>query len=268
MDDLKDMNAERIERSLLGAAKECRVAVFSSLASTNATAKQMAAEGAQNGSVVIAERQSAGRGRMGRSFFSPDGTGLYMSLIVRRNMPTEHATRLTTAAAVATAQAIEHISGRAARIKWVNDIYLDGKKVSGILTEGGFSSTSAGMEYAVIGIGVNLAPPKGGFPPEVSDIATTVFEGADQAHGMREALAAEILNRLMPLLDHLTLPDILYEYRRRLLIVEQDVLVHRGDVPPRAAYALGVDEAFRLVVRYADGTTEALDSGEVSVRAK
>ena len=268
MSTIQNLKSEMIEQRLRGAAKECRVSAFSLLASTNATAKQMAADGAQNGSVVIAERQSAGRGRMGRSFFSPDGTGLYMSLIVRRDMPPEHATRLTTAAAVATAQAIEHISHREACIKWVNDIYLDGKKACGILTEGGFCAASSGMEYAVIGIGVNLAPPEGGFPSDISNIATAVFDCPSAACGMREALAAEILNRLVPMLDDLTSPDILDEYRRRSLIVEQEVLVHRADAPSRTAYAMGVDEEFRLVVRYEDGTTESLESGEVSVRAK
>ena len=268
MDAFQELNAERIEQRLQEGARACRVTVFPTLASTNATAKQMAVEGAQNGAVVIAERQSAGRGRMGRSFFSPDGTGLYMSLIVRRDMPISHATRLTTAAAVAVAQAIEQVSGRTARIKWVNDIYLDGKKACGILTEGGICSEGGRLEYAVIGIGVNVAPPAGGFPSDISDIATAVFDRAGAAHGAREALAAEILNRLMPMLDNITSLDILNEYRRRSLIQEQCVLVHRAGVPPRAAHALGVDEEFRLLVRYEDGTTEALDSGEVSVRAQ
>jgi BirA family biotin operon repressor/biotin-[acetyl-CoA-carboxylase] ligase len=203
-----------------------------------------------------------------RWVYSPDGAGLYMSLIVRRDMPISHATRLTTAAAVAVAQAIEQVSGRKARIKWVNDIYLDGKKACGILTEGGICSEGGRLEYAVIGIGVNVAPPAGGFPSDISDIATAVFDRAGAALGAREALAAEILNRLMPMLDNITSLDILNEYRRRSLIQEQCVLVHRAGVPPRAAYAIGVDEEFRLLVRYEDGTTEALDSGEVSVRAQ
>ncbi len=266
MDAYCPLSVECIVQDLRGAARACQIAVFPSLASTNATAKQMAAEGAQNGTVVIAEQQSAGRGRMGRPFFSPDGTGLYMSLIVRRTLPVTYATRLTTAAAVATAQAIETLSGREAGLKWVNDIYLDGKKVCGILTEGGISADAGALDYAVIGIGVNLAPPKGGFPPEISDIAAAVFEDESAARGMRESLAAEILNRLMSMLDQLLSPDILSEYRRRSLITGQSVLVHRADAPPRAAYAMSVDEEFRLSVRYEDGTTEALESGEISVR--
>lgn len=267
MDGNTALNIAQIEQHLRGEALKARVAVFSSLASTNTTAKQMAAEGAENGLVVIAERQSMGRGRLGRAFFSPDGTGLYMSLIVRRPMPPALSTRLTTAAAVAVSQAVEAVCSRRADIKWVNDIYLDGKKACGILTEGGISP-DATLEYAVIGIGVNIAPPDGGFPPDIADIATAVFADANEARGMREVLAAEILNRLMPMLDDIRSPRILGEYRSRSLTVGRNVVVHRIGEQPRPAVALDVDGEFRLLVRYSDGTTAALDSGEVSVRIK
>lgn len=258
--------AERFSQMLHGAAKEARVTVFPSLASTNATAKQMAADGAQSGTVIIAEQQSAGRGRMQRSFFSPDGTGLYMSLIVRKPFHPAEAVRLTTAAAVATAQAIEAISDRRADIKWINDIYLDGKKACGILTEGHISPETGRLYFAVIGIGVNVAPPEGGFPSEIADIATAVCENANDATGMRERLAAEILNRLMPMLDDIFSPDILAEYRRRSFLSGQNVLVRRMEETGRAAKVIEIDDDFRLIVRYEDGTTEALDSGEVSIR--
>ncbi|MBR0443656.1 MAG: biotin--[Clostridia bacterium] len=266
MDQNKALEAVQIEQRLQGAAKEAHVAVFPSLASTNATAKQMAAEGAQNGSVVIAEHQSAGRGRMSRSFFSPDGTGLYMSVIVRRSLPAVYSTRLTTAAAVATAQAIERISGRSAQIKWVNDIYLDGKKVCGILTEGGISPDTGMLEYAVVGIGVNIAPPCGDFPADLAEIATSLFKKGQAPNDVRECLAAGILNQLMVLLDDLDNPDILDDYRRRCLVLGKQVCVHRGDADARHALALDVDHDFRLVVRYEDGSNEALDSGEVSAK--
>ncbi|MBO5897467.1 MAG: biotin--[acetyl-CoA-carboxylase] ligase [Clostridia bacterium] len=260
------LDAASIEKKLREAGKEARVAVFPTLASTNTTARQMAADGAQNGAVVIAEWQSAGRGRMSRSFFSPDGTGLYMSLIVRRPLPAADATRLTTAAAVATAQAIEALSGRDARIKWINDIYLDGKKVCGILTEGHISPESGLLDYAIVGIGVNIAPPESGFPPEIADIATAVFTEKTPPEGAREQLAVEIINRLLGFVDDLISPSILTEYRRRALYLGERVFVRRVDETPRAAIATEIDDEFRLVVRYEDGTTEALDSGEVSVK--
>lgn len=266
MSAFERLDAARIEKRLREAGKEARVAVFDTLASTNTTAKQMAADGAPDASLVIAEHQSAGRGRMSRSFFSPDGTGLYMSLIVRRPLPAAHATRLTTAAAVATAQAIEAVSGRRAHIKWINDIYLDGKKACGILTEGHISPKTGLLDYAVVGIGVNVAPPESGFPPEIADIATAVFADKTPPENAREQLAVEIMTRTLNFVDGLLSPMILTEYRRRALYLGERVFVRRVDETPRVAIATEIDGEFRLVVRYEDGSTEALDSGEVSVK--
>jgi BirA family biotin operon repressor/biotin-[acetyl-CoA-carboxylase] ligase len=266
MDAFQELNAERIEQRLQEGARACRVTVFPMLASTNATAKQMAADGAPDASLVIAEHQSAGRGRMSRSFFSPDGTGLYMSLIVRRPLPAAYATRLTTAAAVATAQAIEATSNRPAQIKWINDIYLDGKKACGILTEGHISPKTGLLDYAIVGIGVNVAPPKGGFPSDIADIATAVFTEKTLPKDAREQLAVEIMARTLNFVDNLLSPEILTEYRRRALYLGERVYVRRVDETPRAATATEIDDDFRLIVCYEDSTTEALDSGEVSIR--
>ena len=260
------MKDELIRKYLRGEAKFCRVAIFSSLASTNTTAKQMAVDGAPDGTVIIAEHQSAGRGRMSRTFFSPDGTGLYMSLVIRRALSPKEGMRLTPTAAVAVAEAIEAVSGRAASIKWVNDVYLDAKKVCGILTEASISPQTNGSEYAVVGIGINVAPPQGGFPTEIADVATAMLDCQAQAQGMREHLAAEILNRLMAYLDTLSSPAILAQYRRRALFLGEKVFVRRMEEQGREAKALDIDEDFRLCVRYEDGTKEALHSGEVSVK--
>ena len=266
MDAFQELNAERIEQRLQEGARACRVSVFPMLASTNTTAKQMAADGAPDASLVIAAHQSAGRGRMNRSFFSPDGTGLYMSLIIRRPLPAAYATRLTTAAAVATAEAIETLTGRRAHIKWINDIYLDGKKACGILTEGHISPETGLLDYAIVGIGVNVAPPKDGFPPEIAGIATAVLAENTPPKDAREQLTVEIVSRLLNFVDELLSPAILTEYRRRALYLGERVYVRRVDETPRAATATEIDDDFRLIVCYEDGTTEALDSGEVSIR--
>ena len=118
------------------------IRVVDEVDSTNSVLKRMAAEGAPQGSVLIAERQSAGRGRMGRSFYSPPGTGLYMSLLLRPCMEAQRATLVTTSAAVAVAEAIERLAGEAAQIKWVNDVLFHGRKVCGILTEAGMDFES------------------------------------------------------------------------------------------------------------------------------
>ena len=115
------------------------ISVFSSVTSTNTILKEMAEQGAKEGTVIIAEEQTAGRGRTGKQFYSPKGTGIYISILLRPDIPAEESLFLTTSAAVATARAIEDVSDKRALIKWVNDIYLEDKKTCGILTEGAFN---------------------------------------------------------------------------------------------------------------------------------
>ena len=129
---------------------------FEELDSTNSYLKEMAAKGAQEGTIIIANRQSAGRGRLGRSFFSPEEKGIYMSILLRPDISLERAVLITSMAAVAVAEAIEQVSGIQTKIKWVNDIFLNKKKVCGILTEAGIDAETGTLEYAVLGIGVNV----------------------------------------------------------------------------------------------------------------
>ena len=168
---------------------------YSSLESTNLTAKQLAVAGAPHGTAVAASAQTAGRGRLGRSFFSPKDAGVYLSVILRPQpfdgaapisglRSTEDAMLMTTAASVAAARAIEAVSGRQVQIKWVNDLYLDGKKICGILTEGVTSFESGTIESIVIGIGINCFPPEGGLPEEIRRTAGCLFpEGPGRPHG-------------------------------------------------------------------------------------
>lgn len=259
------LNAALIATRLEGVAAGWQIDVCPALGSTNKTLKERAAAGAAHGNVLIAARQSAGRGRMERSFFSPDGTGLYMSILVRRPIAARASLYLTTAAAVAVADGIRTLSGREPGIKWVNDVWLDGRKVCGILTEGAVVPGTDRLDFAVVGIGVNLAPPKEGFPPEIRDVAGAVFPDRALALGARVRLAAYILNRLAPWTECLPETPFLAAYRRCSFLPGRQITVERGE-ERRAAVAVEIDDAFRLVVRYPDGTTEALDSGEVSVR--
>ena len=153
-----------------------RIQVVDRVDSTNSAMKRMAAEGAPHGSVLIANEQSAGRGRMGRSFYSPPGTGIYMSLLLRPHTDAQRATLVTASAAVAVAEAIEQLAGEPVQIKWVNDIFLDDKKISGILTEAAFGLESGVPEYVVVGVGINACAPEGGFPPELAEIAGSLWQ--------------------------------------------------------------------------------------------
>lgn len=245
---------------------QCRVLVCDHLPSTNLTAREMAADGAPDGTVIIAREQSAGRGRLGRSFYSPDGTGLYMSVILRRDLSASDALCLTPMAAVATAQAIEETIHRCADIKWVNDIYLDGKKVCGILTEGVVAPGSSRLDYAVIGIGVNITPPTGGFPEELKTIAGAILNGTEDADAIRLDLAERILYRLMLYLKLDDKQTIHEEYCKRSVVIGRQVTVHCGNVLPYEAQAIGIAPDYHLIVRTTDGRDVALDSGEISVR--
>ena len=232
--------------------------------STNLELKSLAAQGAPEGTVLVAEAQSAGRGRMGRSFFSPEGTGAYFSILLRPAIAAREALNLTTVAAVAVAEAIGHVARREARIKWVNDVLVDDRKVCGILTEASLDLESGGLEYAVVGIGLNVRPPEGGLPEELSGIAGTIYE-ADPPGDARCALVAEVLNGFCRYYRALDQKAWLPAYRARSAVLGRSIEVI-STAGARRALATAIDDEFRLHVRYEDDTEEALSSGEVSTR--
>lgn len=234
--------------------------------STNTVLKELAQKGAPHGYVLAAEAQTAGKGRLGRSFYSPSGSGIYMSVLLRPKMNAEDALFITTSAAVAVQRAVRTCCGnkKNPQIKWVNDIYLDGKKICGILTEAAIDFESGGLEYAVLGIGVNITSPEGGFPDDIKSTAASLF-GSKKHSNMRNRLAAEILRELEKLPDGFMSPEILDEYRSSSMLIGKNAYAHfRDSVKP--CFVLGVDERARLLVRFEDGSEQALSSGEVSVK--
>lgn len=215
------------------------------------------------GFVLIARRQSAGRGRQGRSFFSPGGTGLYMSVLLRPALTPKNAALLTPAAAVAAARAVEACFPVRAAVKWVNDLYVDGRKVCGILAESALGNGPFPLRYAVLGAGFNIAPPEGGFPAELADVAGAITERCRQ--GDRERLAAAFLRELYPLLASLPETPFLEDYRARCFLTGREVTV-LNPAGPYPALVLGVEDDFSLRVRRPDGREERLAAGDVSVR--
>ena len=244
--------------------RDLTLSVFPTVTSTNTLLKQAAEDGAPEGTVFVAEEQTTGRGRLGRSFYSPAGTGIYFSILLRPRMPASESLLITTGAAVACVQALEAVSGVETRIKWVNDIYAAGKKVCGILTEASMDLESGGLHYAVLGIGVNLLKPDGDFPEDIRDKAGALFSD-DRDGDIRCRIVAEVLDRFLDLYAHLTEKRFLEEYRRRSMLTGQSVDVLRGGTVTPAVVE-GIDDAFALIVRYADGRVEHLRSGDVSVR--
>lgn len=237
--------------------------VHKELESTNTTAKQRAAEGAVEGTVVVSEFQSGGKGRGNRSFFSPSQSGIYMSLILRPALQVGSVQLITTAAAVSVARAIENVSGKATSVKWVNDIFMEEKKVCGILTEVSFSPENGEVDYAVLGIGINVYPPEGGFPEEISEIAGAIQPECPE--NFRNRLIAEVWNLFSGYYRSLESKEFYEEYRRRLNCMDRPIRIHaKGEV--RNGRAVALDRNFNLHVEYDDGSTETLIGGEVSIR--
>ena len=242
------------------------VQLYDTLESTNRTAKLLALEGAAHGTLVLAGGQTAGRGRLGRSFASPAGKGVYCSVVLRPPLPAANAQTATIGAAVAVCRAVQMLCGLELAIKWVNDLYYKGKKVCGILTEAALDLESGMLDYAVLGLGFNVVAPAEGWPAELQSVAGALFDG-DPAPGARAALAAALLNEFWPLYRTGPRSGYLDEYRSRLALAGHRVLVTPRSGTPRPAAVLGIDDECRLVVRY-DGESRpaALTSGEAGVR--
>ncbi len=257
------LSAQSVGSHLGQCAGVFRILTQKSAASTNSALKEAAAKGEAEGLVLIAEEQTSGRGRMNRGFFSPGKTGLYMSLLLRPKVSAAESPLITIAAATAVAEAIEALSQKQVKIKWVNDLLIGGKKVCGILTEAAMDVESGMLDYAVLGVGVNLQPPERGFPPELDGIAGAVFEQGECPADGTSRLAAEILKRFHGYYQELENRRYLQGYRERSAVIGRDVvLVGSGET----AHALSVDDDGRLIVRLVSGEIKALGAGEISIK--
>ena len=235
------------------------------VSSTNTVLKELAEQGRPEGTVLIAENQVRGKGRLGRSFFSPKGSGLYMSVLLRPELPAEESLAITTAAAVAVAEAVNAVTGRQAMIKWVNDVYLDGRKICGILTEAAIDFENRRLNYAVLGIGVNIQEPPGGFPPELAGTAGALYKADDTVPSWaRTKLAAEILNRFFPIYRALPSRGYMDEYKRLSLLTGLEIAFQQGRESWEGT-VLGIDDQARLIVRLASGEERAFGAGEASI---
>ncbi len=229
--------------------------------STNTLMKATAQE-LPTGAVLIAERQTAGRGRMTRSFFSPPHCGLYMSMLLRPQVSAADGLLFTPAAAVAAAEAIEQVCGTSVGIKWVNDLMLNGRKVGGILTESTLTEEGK-IASVIVGIGINVYPPRDGYPSELDGIAASLFANAS-GEDIRSRLCAALLTRCAALMVELPEAHFLGEYRRRSLVVGRCVtLFPQGE----QVVVVDIDDACRLVVRDRAGTIRIVSSGECSLRS-
>ncbi len=240
------------------------IKVFGAVGSTNDIAKAEAKAGQAEYSVYIADSQTSGRGRSDHKFYSPQQTGLYMSVILRPEISMDKTVYITTAAAVAVAEAIEKLSGKKTGIKWVNDIYIGGKKVSGILTEASYNAATGNLDYAVLGIGVNVFAPRDGFPTDISEVAGSVFDVFDDSSDIKLQLAAEILNRFSAFYTVVYPSSYFDSYRRRCFVIGKEVkALIDGDW--KTVFVKRLTEDFHLEVEMPDKSRKVLSSGEVSI---
>lgn len=237
--------------------------VFRITDSTNLQLKKLAASGAPEGTLVVSGEQTAGRGRLGRSFYSPSDSGIYMSLLLRPSLHTSDAIRITTAAAAAVAETLEELTGRKTSVKWVNDIYIENRKVCGILTEASFNVEFGGFDYAVLGIGINVYEPAGGFPEEISGIAGAVLR--DRAADMRNRIIAGVTERFTDYYRNIDSSSYFESYRSRIMWIGKkiNIISPAGNT---AAVLKDIDSECRLIVEYPDGTQGVVSSGEISIR--
>lgn len=264
-DDFTRYGLLRIRQLLRKSAADAEITIKDTVTSTNTLLRSAAENGAPDKTVLIANEQTEGRGRRGKSFYSPADSGIYMSILLRPDFGADKAYILTAGAAVAAVRAVKKVCGIDAGIKWVNDIMLDGKKICGILTEAVTDFESGSLQYAVMGLGINISRPKGGFPSEISDIASSLYSYEVADNELKCSLAAEILNSFFDIYGHTSVERLIDEYKRYSVVIGKRIKVISAG-SEYFATAVDIDNDARLVVKDNEGNIHTLSSAEVSVR--
>lgn len=257
------LSEQSIQKYLSDGNRTFRLQVEKSVTSTNELVKQQAFQGAKEGLVVIAEEQTCGKEKSGRVFYSPKGTGIYMSMLLRPEVKVEQALSITTAAAVAVARSIEFVSGRKAEIMWVNDIYCDNKKVCGILTEASCNIETSRLDYVVLGIGIHVKMPERGLPEGIENETDCVFKQTET--DVRSQLVAEVLKQFWEFYLNLDGKTFLEEYKERSCLIGKDVVIESKD-GGKEGKAISITDQCHLLVQLQDGSVEELSAGTVRLK--
>lgn len=234
--------------------------------STNTKLRELAFDGAASGYVVMANQQTGGRGRLGRSFMSPKDTGIYLSMLLRPDCLPKDCPAITAWTGVAVSRAIKRVTGISPSIKWVNDLFINDKKICGILSELSVESESGHIQHIIVGIGINVNERSDEFPDELKNIATSIYAETGKKTSRAELAAALIdeLDIMSSKWPHAK-AEYLAEYRSLTMTTGRDIYVISGENKTKAK-ALEINEDFSLKVRYEDETIENLSSGEISTR--
>ena len=244
--------------------QKLNITIFDELDSTNNYLKKLGSQGEKEMQLVIAETQTGGRGRMGRYFYSPNGTGIYFSLLLHPEFSAEKSLFLTVMAAVSVAETVMKYNKNDVKIKWVNDIYIDGKKVCGILTEGAINADKK-LDYAIVGIGINIIAPENDFPEEIKDIATAIFPGNEEGN-IKEKIVADVVNKFFDMYNEID-TDYIKRYKEYSYLTGKEINIILGE-NTRPATVVDITDDCHLLVKNEYGEIEEISSGDVSVRVK
>ena len=242
--------------------KDYDIQVEPVVTSTNTLVVQEAVKGREEGYILVANAQTKGKGRTGHTFYSPDSTGVYLSILLRPNsLSPMEATNITSMAAVSACEAIESFDIEP-KIKWINDIFVDGKKVVGILTEASINMETRLMDYVVLGIGFNVYVPENGFPEEIQSIAGSILK--EKVNDGKNKLVAKFIDSFMNYYKNWNKEDYYQSYKDHSMILNKEIYI----VTPQEnkyVYAKDIDKNFELVVED-QGEEKVLSSGEVHIK--
>lgn len=258
------ISKEGISLYLNKSCSDIEIYNYKTISSTNEIAKNLALSGAKHGTVVISEEQTAGKGRLGRSFYSPANTGIYMSIILRPNLTAMDSVLITTSSSVIICESIKKVTGIDCQIKWINDIYLNNKKVAGILTEASTNFESGTIDYLILGIGINFNQPKDDFPDELKSIASSLFNNNNNNIN-RNMLCAEIISNILDMIPRIKNYNFISEYKKRSIVLNQEIIYISSGISSKGK-AININCDGSLVVEHDDGSIKILNSGEVSIR--
>ncbi len=252
------LNKQQIRSFLQLKWKTLPICIYQTLDSTNSQAKREVAAGKEGTKLIISEEQSAGRGRRGRVFYSPKDKGIYMSLVIQPKLSIKKSTLITSAVAVAVCRALQKYTKNRFGIKWVNDIYLNGKKVCGILTEAISDFESGVVQNVIIGIGINLRSQQ--FPQELVQAGAIGIQNIS-----RNEIIGNVTNSVLQIIEDLEDEEVLNEYRNRSIVIGHEINFEQNNIIQQAR-AIDIDENGGLVVLLQNGNPFVLNSGEITVR--
>lgn len=260
---MDELNEKKITAKLNGNIKnKIKIDIRDTVTSTNTVVKQIGLQGGNEFYFLLSDYQTEGRGRLGRTFFSPKKTGLYMSLLLRPALSPVNAVLLTSAAAVAVLRSLEKNGCENLKIKWVNDILKNGKKICGILTESLFSPDGT-LDFCVLGVGINIYEPENGFPDEIKSTASSAF--LNECNDLKNSIAADFINEFYELYNCIENRTFLKEYKEKSEVLNKEISVIKNN-GCKKALALDIDENCRLLVEYENKAREWLSTGEVSIK--